>query len=132
MKILNTIKQFLKKEEIATEHTQDQFNYITFLVDKETKEPYIKINIQDLSNEDAKVYGEMLFDINSGLYQSSILDILVDFAKQDDKINKFIMDTIMSWHSLCSIKQEPDDTNIQKPWLKKPQISPIEFNKNAK
>lgn len=128
--ILNNIRNIFKKP-VIEQNKDIKCNYITFLVDNETKEPYIKINIQNLTESDAKLFGEMLFDIHAGLYQSSILDILVDFSKQDDFINKFVMNTILNWHSLFSKNDTTPETE-EKPWLKKPQISPIEFNKNAK
>lgn len=132
--ILDNIKNIFKKPEPFKEQSDKDlgYNYITFLVDKETKEPYIKMNIQHLTEDESKAYGEMLFDINAGLYQASILDILVDFSKQDDDINTFVKNTILHWHALSSIKNELVSGVVEKPWLKRPQISPIEFNKNAK
>ena len=132
--ILDNIKNIFKKPNHPKEPEDKDlgYNYITFLVDKETKEPYIKMNIQHLTYEDSKLYGEMLFDITAGLYQASMLDILVDFSKQDDDINSFVKNTILHWHALSSIKNELVSGVVEKPWLKRPQISPIEFNKNAK
>lgn len=130
--IENLISLFKTKESKEVANADSEHNYIKFLIDKETKEPYIKMSIKNLSEEDAQLYGELLFDINAGLYQSSIIDILVDFSKEDEKIHKFVMKTIVDWHHLSSAKNEMVSNKDIKPWLKKPQISPLDFNKHAK
>lgn len=136
--ILENIKNYWSGPQANTEvkdTTSDveDLNYITFLIDEESGEPYIKMSLKDLSDTAAKNYGEMLYDINAGLYNESILKILVDFSKEDEKINKFVKDVIMYWYSSLTLKGSYiDDKNTEKPWLKRPQISPIDFNKNAK
>lgn len=130
--IENLISLFKTKESKEVVNADSEHNYIKFLIDKETKEPYIKMSVKNLSEEDAQLYGGLLFDINAGLYQSSIIDILVDFSKEDEKIRQFVMNAIVDWHNLSSAKNEIVSNKDIKPWLKKPQISPLDFNKYAK
>lgn len=132
-KIIDNIKTwFVKEKNNDIENADSEYNYIKFLIDKETKEPYIKMSIKNLTEDDAKLYGELLFDINGGMYQSSIINILVDFSKEDEQIHKFVMNTIINWHALSSARNETICQTETKPWLKNPQISPLEFNKHAK
>lgn len=132
-KIIDNIKTWLGKEKHNDiENADSEYNYIKFLIDKDTKEPYIKMSIKNLTEEDAKLYGELLFDINGGLYQSSMINILVDFSKEDEQIHKFVMNTIINWHTLSSARNETISNTETKPWLKNPQISPLDFNKHAK
>lgn len=132
--LIENFKKWLEKQDNAKEisNSDSEHNYIKFLIDRNTKEPYIKMSIKNLTEEDAKLYGELLFDINAGLYQSSIINILVDFSKEDTEIHKFVISTINNWHKLSSIENEKICNADKKPWLKKPQISPLDFNKHAK
>lgn len=112
--------------------SDEECNRITYLIDKNDNEPYIKVTLKDISKPAAKNFGEMLYNVSNGFYQESVLKILVDFSKEDENINQFVLETIAHWYSLSKAYKKNTPGVIEKPWLKVPQVSPMDFNKYAK
>lgn len=105
-------------------------NYVSFYIDKNTKEPTIRTNIYDTSDEACQKYAEMLFNLNSGLYQQSIFDLLSGMSKQDEEIAAFITNVILNW---MYISKDAELSYEQKQWNNnKPIISPTNFGKHDK
>lgn len=128
------IKQIIKNifsKKIKTQNTIPQpisGNSITFFIDLEKdSEPNVKIVITDTSNEACKKFSELLFDLHSGEYHKSTLDLLLNMGKQDDEIKKFAQTTILFWSYLLKT-----NNIVGYDKKSKPLIMPTDFNKNAK
>lgn len=105
-------------------------NYLLFYIDKNTKEPIIKTNIYDVSDEACQKYTQMLFNLNSGLYQESIFNLLSAISKQDEDVEAFIKNVILNW---MYISKDAQLSYEEKEWANnKPIISPTNFGKYAK
>lgn len=109
-------------------------NSITFFIDLEKdSEPNVKISITDTTEQGCKKFSELLFDLNSGEYHKSILDLLINMGKQDDQIQKFVETSVLYWSYLLHAKNTEYKYNKTNFWKEnKPLIMPTDFNKNAK
>lgn len=72
-------------------------NYILFELDKDGDIPNVKLKIMDTSDASSEKFAEMLYNINKGIYNQSILDLLLDVGAQDSTINNYINSTIVWW-----------------------------------
>jgi hypothetical protein len=117
-------------------------NYILITFDKTNKyEPYIKLNITDLSQEACDAYAETLYDLHSGRYYQSFINLLLNMSKQDNKIYKFVESAIVYWGYL--IKKTSVDLDSHPNVFShsavgrgeqnnnKPLVAPTDFNKHA-
>lgn len=129
---MNFIKQLLGWK--SKQNNEDPIdNKIVFCLNPEkNNEPFIKIIISDTSKESCYKFGEMLFAINSGLYHTSIAQLLMNMGKEDKEIKNFVETSIMHWADLI---KDSEDKNIKNSKWKnkdKPLIMPMDFNKNAR
>lgn len=132
--IKNLINRFFRKSE-TNNNQQQGGNAITFFIDLEhDSEPNVKISITDTTDEACKKFSELLFDLNSGEYHKSILDLLLNIGKQDEQIQKFVETGILYWSYLLHAKNtEYKYHKTNSSWKEyKPLIMPTDFNKNAK
>jgi len=105
-------------------------NYILITFDPKDNEPYIKLNLSDLSDHARDQYALTLFNLNTGRYHQSFLDLLLDMSHQDLTINRFIQTLIIRWSNL--VKNSPQDLQTSTIDSNQPIVSPMDFNKHAK
>lgn len=134
-KILSKIFAFQKKSKCNILN-EPEGNYILITFPKNCKEPYIRLNVTDLSQEECTRYSQALFNLNSGRYHQSFLDLLKEMSHQDVTINKFIQALILHWSYLIKANSDissaiPESKNLIDNDYD-PIISPMEFNKHAK
>ena len=96
---------------------------IKFILD-ENDNPYVKITIADTSPEVAKKIAGIIWDINSGKYAESIIQILIEMAGQDIEINKFVKRLFSEW-STIEYSRKSQSTS-------EPLIKPTDFFKALK
>jgi len=101
-------------------------NTLVFTLD-EKHQPYIQVKIENLTEEAAVAYADLLASVTIGLYNKSILDTLMDVGSKDITIYKFVEQTLLQWQLLSTV-----DKKTKKNWYNKPQVKPTSFNKLAK
>jgi hypothetical protein len=118
------------KESDIEKNIANKNNCIIIYIDNKTQEPIIKTHIYDLSDKACRSYAEMLFNLNAGLYQQSIFDLLSGLGKQDEDVGAFITNVILNW---MYISKDAELSYQEKEWNNnKPLVSPINFGKHAK
>jgi hypothetical protein len=135
--MINRIKSilcnYLGKKKSTTNSSLPECNFILLTMNPKDKEPYIKLNISDISHDACMQYAETLCNLNVGKYHQSFIDLLLEISNQDIHINKFIQSLIIQWgYNIKSNNlsiSENDSTNIDD---NKPIVSPMDFNKHAK
>jgi len=138
--MINTIKKLIfsfQSQKTKQRHNDTcnmpEGNYILITFPKDHKEPYIRLNITDLSDEECNKYSEALFNLNSGRYHFSFLELLKEMSLQDNTINKFIQSAIMHWGYLIKANsQQIPQQEVDNNQSDSPIVSPMEFNKHAK
>lgn len=125
-KILNSFLH-KKKEESTSRYENKTYdtNGITFILD-ENNEPYIHISVTNLDDNKAVFFARMLFEINTGIYAESILDILQKLAQQDDSIKLFVSKVVASWGLYNELQN--NNTNQQT----EPMVKPTDFVKGLR
>lgn len=121
---MNILKWFRKN----TTKQINEDNYINSLIltlDKNNN-PYINVRIENLSDDAAIAYADLLSSLTSGLYNKSILDTLMDVGSKDITIFKFIEKIVVSWAANSAIEKNNKKCNGE------PQVKPTSFNKIAK
>ena len=107
-------------------------NCIIFSLDpKSNDEPFIKIRIENTSNEDSIKFAQLLCDITDGLYSDSIVNLMLKMTDQNLEIKQFVHSTIMNWSFLIKSYNESNKDLLSK-IDNQPVIMPTDFNKNAK
>lgn len=115
-----------EKNENENDNPTSEGNCIIFSLDqKSNDEPFIKIKIQNISTNDSIKFAQLLYDITGGLYNDSIINLMLKMTEQDLHIRQFINSTILNW-GLLSKDYNRSNTDNQ------PVIMPTDFNKNAK
>lgn len=123
-KILN---KFISKKNTEdpleeTKNKIDNTNAVTFILD-DNNEPYIHISITDLNYDKTAHFAKMLFEMNSGAYATSIIDILMELSKQDDSIRIFIAKVIAAWSLYGDLNKQGQLSEGE------PVINPTDFMK---
>jgi hypothetical protein len=111
--IKNIFYRFNKKK-----HTEKPLedNSLTILVN--SKDPYLYMAITNIDNDQVENFAKMLYDLNSGLYTSSIMNILSQLSSKDKDIAKFVSCVITQWLFLIESNKNKDT---------KPLVKPTEF-----
>jgi hypothetical protein len=117
--MIQTIKNFFYKRK--NKQKTAPVNSITFSLD-DTDLPEITIAINNIDMISAELFGELLFNINSGKMQQSILDILLSLSKESQDNNLIIQKVLLTW----SIYNKYEQKDIQDG----PIIKPTSFTKN--
>jgi hypothetical protein len=105
--------------EINTD-TKKQNNSILFYLDQNQK-INLDIDIDNISADDAKQFGLLLFLINEGYYVQSFLDIISDIAKKHSDKTEFVQTVISTWSN--AIIENDKAVNQEDPIIK-----PTQFN----
>lgn len=134
MNFFKKISGYFSQRESKSDGEDLNNRMVISLNPKRGGEPFIKIIVGETSDDSAKQFAEMLFNVNSGLYYGSIVDLLISMSKEDDEINRFMKSAMVYWSHLI---QESNDSNYDRldkiKWSDdKPLIKPTEFNKYAK
>ena len=108
---------FFKKKDV------ELHNSITFGLNTDTNEPFLKINILDTELKQAEYFGRLLNDITIGLYKHDIMKTMVDMSKQDLHINQFMQKTLLVWASYLDIGSNKKT---------QPIVPPSQFTKHSK
>lgn len=94
-----------KKHKNPVQFKMDE-NTIAFCVDQ-NHDVSIKISAQNLKKKDAAKFGQVLCFIESGLYRSTILEILQDMTAQTDPERQaFISELILQWSQYIDAYKE--------------------------
>lgn len=119
----NFLSYFFKTNKIKDSSIPN--NAIEFLVDG--NEPNIKISVIDLSDNSAKVFAKMIYDIVHGGYETDIINVLLELSLKDDDIQKFISKVLMhySLYKTTYVTQDNYDENKSDD----PIVKPTQFNK---
>lgn len=117
--------------------TSDQSgNCIIFSLNPEmNNEPYIKIKIDDTSIGASAKFAELLYDIFTGIYNESTVNLMMKMSNEGSDIKQFMHSCIMNWSLLAKNKDTINETNDQNKYYDDddtPVITPTYFNKNAK
>jgi hypothetical protein len=123
--LLSFFKNHNAKEVINTSKTDTTNNSIIFHLDQNQK-INVDIDLNNLSTEDAKQFGLLLFLINEGYYVQSFLDIISNISKVDTTKTEFVQSVISSW-SNAIIENDNYVKNNQDPIIK-----PTQFNITTK
>jgi hypothetical protein len=119
LSLFNSKKEL--KNNLETKNTNT--NSILFYLDQDQK-INLDIDINNISSEDAKQFGLLLFLINEGYYVQSFLDKISDIAKKHADKTEFIQTVISVWsHAII----ENDKVVEQDPIIK-----PTQFNTATK
>lgn len=112
--------------------TAPEGNCIIFSLDpKSNDEPFIKIKIENTSNEDSIKFAQLLCDVTDGLYNESIINLMLKMTDQDLQIKKFVHSTILNWTLLVKTYNK-SNKDLSSNNDNQPLIMPTDFNKNAK
>lgn len=121
---MNILKWFKKNTEKINE--DNSINSLILTLDKNNN-AYINVKIENLSDDAAIAYADLLCSLTSGLYNKSILDTLMEVGSKDISIFKFIEKIVISWAANSEIEK-----NNKKICRGEPQVKPTSFNKIAK
>ena len=113
---------FFKKDEVKDEDALLR-NSITFGLNTDTNEPFLKINILETELKQAEYFGKLLNDITTGLYKHDIMKTMIDMSKQDLYINQFMQKTLLVWASHLDLGSNKKT---------RPIIPPSQFTKYSK
>lgn len=111
-----------EQTEINTETTKTN-NSILFYLDQNQK-INLDIDINNISADDAKQFGLLLFLINEGYYVQSFLDIISDIAKKHSDKTQFAQNVISTWSNAIIENDKVTDQD--------PIIKPTQFNTTSK
>lgn len=113
-----------------TDTLKEEDNSIIFSLPKNKDSPLIKINLVNMSEEDCKNYAHMIFNMNFGLYENTIFDLLSKIGKEDIESEAFTKNVAMYY--VFKVKDLENKLRTEDPIKNKPVVSPTEFQKYAK
>lgn len=111
------------KTELADNKSIEDANAITIILDS-NNEPYIHIAITELDIDKAINFGKTLSDLNHGYYVTSITNLLLQLAKEDNSMHLFIKNVLSSWSLQNKINSSVKNNE--------PIIRPTDFIKSLK
>jgi len=113
-------KVVAKQPDLLFNDTEE--NYISFVVDKEYR-PIIRVNINYVDERHSKCFAELLHLLNTGAYESQMVEMLRDIGLQNSDLKMFVYKTFEYWSSLVNkkIKTHEDDNA--------PYVPPLSFSK---
>jgi len=125
--MINSIIKFFTQ--VKKEHVVDKppiietDNILAFIIDKKG-DTFVKIIINDTNEIASLKFGNMINNINYGLFQNSILDVLIKESDNSEDYKQFKENVIIYWNTA--------DTNYNKEAsevIEEPYISPLAFSK---
>jgi hypothetical protein len=121
------IKDFIQKifNKKKQPENNSRVNQIVFSLDQ-SHQSFVKIRVENLETIAADSLGHLLFLINSGGMNKSVLEVLTDLGSQDVSANQFIQKTLEFW-------KHYEENNLSTNYtFDEPVIRPSHFNQNAK
>jgi hypothetical protein len=109
----------------AKEQTSENTNALTILLGDDN-EPYIHVAITDVDDDKAILFAKMLYELNTGKYITSIVNILNELSSRDDKIKTFVHKLIINWRLHEQLDKE------QSVIYDEPLVRPSDFFKGLK
>jgi hypothetical protein len=99
-------------------------NSIVFTVDK-NNELILRISVQNTEKNSADKLAQVMYYLNKGMYQISLIDMLIKISKEDSSRAYFIENVINGWAKYLDTQ---DSTDYYKNGKAKPVISPSKFS----
>lgn len=125
--MINSLIKFftkVKKESIPEQPpVVETDNILSFIIDKKG-DTFVKIIINDTNEIASLKFGNMINNINYGLFQNIILDVLIKESDNSEDYKQFKENVIIYWNIA--------DTNYNKEIseiIEEPYISPLAFSK---
>jgi hypothetical protein len=110
-----------QRDEILSLISPDE-NYISYISDK--GQVLIRISVQNVTDDEARKFGETLFCLSNGFYVVDTIAILKDLQNQDHERALFVEKAMKRWHELVAKAEKNDYNNIDAP-----VVSPRAFMK---
>ena len=126
MNILSKIKTLFSKntqEIISQQSSAVDENSITFAIDGFGR-PWISIEMGDVNDKSCENFAKMLFHINNGGYEQSMLDLLVSLAKDKPELALALETTLISWGMLLATAENDPKNKLAKSTENRPFIRP--------
>jgi hypothetical protein len=119
-----SIIQKIKNRFTRSNQKKDQNNYSTiqFLLDKENNS-YVKIIFYDISDNTAKSFAEMLYDIMNGNHADQLFSLLSKMGQENEDMKYFIGQIFRHLSFMESEKNKK---------LLDPQVKPTDFLRSIK
>jgi len=114
-----------KEQKEEKENTAENTNAFTILLGDDN-EPYIHVAITDIDYDKAVFFAKMLYELNTGRYATSIINILNDLSNRDDEIKLFVHKLMISWRLYEQLEKE------QSLICDEPLVRPSDFFKGLK
>jgi len=122
--IMNFIKKlFIQNNNptpVSSSAIVDNDNSISVIID-DIGRVRIKLHIKSPSATEAKNFAQMLHNLQSSLYQQTIVELLIDLAQQSESLKEFSKTVVENWHNKLLITKVNDS----------PIISPSHFSNHT-
>lgn len=123
------LSYFKPKNNISTD-TNSSLNSLSIIMDN--PDPLLKLIITNTTEEEAKRFANMLYELHQGHHIDTIIRILADMAQQDQTIRSFVGLVLVEWSKKYKSGAIPknniypsSNTNIDN----EPAIKPTHFFK---
>lgn len=130
MNIFEYIKSIFGFEDIRKtqeiEQKKKDANSITFSIDGFGKQ-WVYIELENTDSHSCAEFAKLLFDLNEGHYENSMLNLLVSLSKQHPNLAPSIENILANWGKMLttSIKtNDEEEANIMAQSTKRPFIRP--------
>jgi hypothetical protein len=125
--MINSIIKFftqVKKEHVGEKPPIiETDNILAFIIDKKGN-TFVKVIINDTDEIASLRFGNMINNINYGLFQNSILDVLIKESNQSEDYKKFKENVIEYWN-IADINYNKELSEV----IEEPYVSPLAFSK---
>ena len=122
MSILQDIKSFFKQKDKVVEPTKDE-NSITFSLDGFGR-PWVSISLANTNSKSCEDFANMLFSINGGDYEQTILDLIVSLSKEKPSLAPALETVLISWGMLLATLETAPKKEVTKNTGNRPFIRP--------
>jgi hypothetical protein len=125
--MINSLIKFFTKVKKEPIPEQPPFvetdNILAFIIDKKG-DTFVKIIINDTNEIASLKFGNMINNINYGLFQNSILDVLIKESDNSEDYKQFKENVIVYWN-IADTDYNKEASDI----IEEPYISPLAFSK---
>jgi hypothetical protein len=128
MNILKKIKSWFAKPSDTTQqeakNIKNDSNSITFSIDGFGKH-WIYVELVNTDEYSCQAFAKLLFGLNEGQYQNSILNILASLSKEHPVLTPAVEKILVDWEILLSQNTEnSDDSSVVANYKSRPFIRP--------
>jgi len=125
--MINSLIKFFTKVKKEPIPEQPPFvetdNILAFIIDKKG-DTFVKIIINDTNEIASLKFGNMINNINYGLFQNSILDVLIKESDSSEDYKQFKENVIVYWN-IADTGYNKEASEV----IEEPYISPLAFSK---